>query len=53
MSKLNINLAEDYGIGAEVHYSESPQVDVLSRRALVWLFVIVALGCALVAIVGP
>lgn len=52
MPKLSINLAEDFSIGTGVHYSESPQVQTLSKNALFWLAVILASGCALVAILG-
>lgn len=58
MPKLNVNLDRKFrapisGRTANaVYYSESPRVDVLSRRALFWLGVILATGCAMVAMLG-
>lgn len=56
MTKLNVNLDCEFKArimnGTRVYYSESPQVETLSRRALFWVGVALATGCALVSILG-
>lgn len=54
MPKLSINLADDFKAGESVSWraNNPAPADILSKRALFWLGVILVSGCALVAITG-
>lgn len=54
MPKLSINLAEDFKASDSVSWraNNPAPADILSKRALFWLGVILVSGCALVAITG-
>lgn len=54
MPKLSINLADDFKAGDSISWrvNNPAPADVLSKRALFWLGVILVSGCVLVAITG-